>query len=307
MGNRPQFPDALQGVVAVVVACVIWGLSPLYYHLLRHIPPIEVLAHRTIWSCAFFSVVLIAQGRFSELGKAVFHLRTVVLIGIGAILISINWFGFIVSIQIGKATEASLGYYLFPLVAVAIGRIAFGERLNVSQRVSVASAMIAVVVLTYGLGVVPWIALVLSCSFGFYGLVKKRLDIGPVVSVTAEVWLLVPIAMIVLGYFHLNGDGVFGTNLQDSILLAISGVLTGTPLILFSFAAKRVRLGTIGVLQYINPTLQFFCAVFVFGEAFTQWHSIAFSLIWLALIIYSVSTIRQEKAARRASVRAGVS
>ncbi|MDR9485698.1 MULTISPECIES: EamA family transporter RarD [Sediminimonas] len=294
--------EAAKGVAAMVAACTIWGLSPLYYKMLAHIPPIEILAHRTLWSMLFFAGVLLLQSRLGELRRALGGVRAAVIIGFAALMISTNWFIFIMSIQIGKATEASMGYYLFPLVAVVIGMVAFGEKLGRAQAVAVALAAMAVALLTYGLGVAPWIALILSISFGMYGLVKKYISVGPVVSVTGEVLLLSPIALLVLWIVHTGGDGggAFGASVSDSALLAFSGPLTGTPLILFSYATRRVRMATVGLVQYLNPTLQFFCAVIVFGEPFGTWHAAAFALIWTALAIYSFTALRAERAARRA-------
>ncbi|MDM7968777.1 MAG: EamA family transporter RarD [Paracoccaceae bacterium] len=296
--------EAGKGVAALVAACMVWGLSGLYYKLLAHVPPIEILAHRTLWSLVFFTLVLLVQGRLSHLRAALGSVRAVGIVVFAAVMISTNWFVFILSIQIGKATEASLGYYLFPLVAVGIGRVIFGERLSRMQALAVALAALAVTVLTLGLGAAPWIALVLSMSFGLYGLVKKRLSAGPVVSVTAEVLVLSPVALIVLALAHRGDGGAFGADLADSLLLMFAGILTAGPLMLFSYASKRVRMGTVGLVQYINPTLQFVVAVMVFSEPFSSWHLIAFALIWAALALYSASSVSLERAARRARVSA---
>lgn len=298
--------EAGKGVVALVATCTFWGLSGLFYKLLVHIPPIEILAHRTIWSLVFFSLVLLVQGRLGQMRAALGSPQAILIVGFAALMISVNWFVFILSIQIGKATEASLGYYMFPLVAVGIGRVVFGERLSRMQAIAVALAVLAVVVLTLGLGVAPWIALVLSMSFGLYGLMKKRLSAGPVVSVTAEVLVLSPIALVVLALAHRGGGGggAFGADLTDSLLLMFSGILTASPLMLFSYASKRVRMGTVGLVQYINPTLQFLVAVLIFAEPFSGWHLVAFVLIWGALALYSAASVSIERAARKARVRA---
>jgi chloramphenicol-sensitive protein RarD len=296
--------EAGKGVAALIAACTVWGLSGLYYKLLAHVPPIEILAHRTIWSLVFFTLVLLAQGRLMQLRAALATPRAIGIVIFAALMISTNWFVFILSIQIGKATEASLGYYLFPLVAVGIGRVIFGERLSRIQAVAVGLAAIAVTVLTLGLGAAPWIALVLSISFGLYGLVKKRLSAGPVVSVTAEVLVLSPIALIVLILAHRGDGGAFGADIADSLMLMFAGVLTAGPLMLFSYASKRVRMGTVGLVQYINPTLQFLVAVMIFSEPFSSWHLIAFALIWAALALYSASSVALERAARKARVSA---
>ncbi|RXV62222.1 EamA family transporter RarD [Roseovarius sp. A46] len=296
--------EATKGIVAMVATCTVWGLSGIYYKLLAHVPPIEILAHRTLWSCAFFALVLLAQGRISMLGRALAGRRSVLSIALAALMISTNWFVFITSIQVGRAMEASLGYYIFPLVAVLLGALAFRERLGRAQLFAVGLALCAVVTLTLGLGVPPWIALVLASSFGLYGLVKKGLSVGPVVSVTAEVLLLSPIALTVLWYFHSSGNGAFTANWRDSLLLAFSGILTGTPLIMFSYATKRVTLATVGLVQYLNPTLQFLVATLIFLEPFSFWHAVAFAMIWTALAIYTTASLRQDRAARRAVPRA---
>jgi len=296
------------GILALLGACMVWGLSPLYYKLLSHIPPIEVLSHRTVWSFVFFTLVLIVQGRLGQLKLALGNRRSALVIAFASLMISANWFCFILSIQIGKAVEASLGYYIFPLVAVLIGVAVFRETLGKAQILAVVLAGSAVLVLTIGLGVAPWISLILAVTFGLYGLVKKQLPVGPVVSVTAEVLLLTPIALIVIVLSWQDGHASFGNDLRDSLLLMLSGPLTATPLILFSTATKRVSMATVGLVQYLNPTLQFLCAVLVFGEPFGQWHAIAFGLIWTALAIYSLAALRQDRAARRASIAAaGVS
>jgi chloramphenicol-sensitive protein RarD len=295
--------EETKGIIAMVATCTVWGLSGIYYKLLDHIPPIEILAHRTLWSCVFFALVLLIQGRISVLGQALAGRKSILLIGFAALMISTNWFVFITSIQIGRAMEASLGYYIFPLVAVLLGAIAFRERLGKAQLFAVALALCAVVTLTWGLGVPPWIALILASSFGLYGLVKKGLSVGPVVSVTAEVLLLSPIALTVLWYVHSDGTGAFAVTWRDSLLLMFSGILTGTPLIMFSYATKRVTLATVGLVQYLNPTLQFLVATLIFQEAFSFWHAVAFAMIWTALAIYTTASLRQDRAARRAIVK----
>jgi len=292
--------EAVKGVAAMVAVCTVWGLSGIYYKLLSHIPPIEILAHRTLWSLIFFAAVLLIQGRIVLVGQALGNRRSAWVIVFAAFMISLNWFVFITSIQIEKAMEASLGYYTFPLVAVLLGAIVFRERLVRAQQLAVALAAAAVITLTVGLGVAPWIALVLASSFGLYGLAKKGLSVGPVVSVTTEVLILSPIALVVLWVVHSGGQGAFGTTWRDSALLAFSGPLTATPLILFSYATRRITYATVGLVQYLNPTLQFLVATFIFREAFSFWHAIAFAMIWTALALYTTAAWRQDRAARRA-------
>lgn len=299
--------ETAKGMAAMVGATVIWGLSSMYYKLLAHVPPMEVLAHRTLWSLVFFGIVLAFRGRLGDLARLVAAPRTLGLVALAALAISANWFVFIYSIQTGHAVQASLGYYIFPLVTVVLGLVVFGEHLGRLKWAAVALAASAVVMLTWGLGVAPWISLAIALSFALYGVVKKRLAAGPTVSVTAEVLVLAPVALVWLWGVHVQGWsgptgrslGAFGHDLADSLLLMFSGVLTATPLMLFTTASRALPLGLVGVMQYINPTLQFAVAAMVFGEPVTRWHWIAFPLIWIAVLLYSVETIRQDRAARR--------
>ena len=293
----------IKAILALMAACTIWGLGPLFWKLLSHVPPIEVLAHRTFWSMMIFAVYLGVQGRLSELRAALGAGRQGLVIAAAALMISINWFLYIWSIANNHAVEASLGYFLFPLVAVLLGKVVFGETLSRLQWAAIALAGFAVIVLAAGLGVAPWIALTLAASFGVYGLIKKQLTLGPVVSVTAEVLLMLPVAMVILARIHLTQTGAFGQSVVDSLLLIFSGLFTATPLMLLSYAAKRVSMATFGLVQYLNPTLQFFCAVVIFGEPFGLWHAITFPMIWVALLLYAVALIRQDRASRRSATK----
>ena len=306
--------EASKGLLAMVLACLVWGLSPLFYKLLTHVPPGEVLAHRTLWSLVFFAGVLLVQGRLREVVRVLGSLSGVGIVLFASLMIAVNWFLFIYSVQVGRVMEASLGYYIFPLVAVLIGTVAFQERLGGVQLAAVGLAALAVGILTWGLGVAPWIALVLAGTFGLYGLVKKRLTAGPVVSVTAEVLLLLPVALIWLWGLHSGSwsegrpGALFAGDWTTSLLLITAGPMTAGPLILFSYASRRAAMSTIGLVQYLNPTLQFGCAVLIFAEPMTIWHGIAFPLIWLALALYSGAALAGERRSRRAAIKAaGVS
>ena len=277
-----------KGVLAMVVACLIWGLSPLYYKLLVSVPPIELLSHRTIWSMVLFSLILLMQGRLQGSFKVLQDKKIAAILLIAALMIAFNWFVFIYSIQVNRATESSLGYFIFPLVSVVFGVVLFRENLSPTQISAVMLAAAAVIILTYGLGQVPWIALSVSVSFGIYGVIKKSLSIPAIVTVTLEVLLLSPIALMIL-YLHHASDsgGQFGQSASISLLLILSGPMTATPLILFSYATRRVALATVGILQYINPSLQFLCATVLFLEPLSIWHAVAFPLIWFALALYT--------------------
>ncbi|MCB1343576.1 MAG: EamA family transporter RarD [Pseudooceanicola sp.] len=291
--------ETTKGLLAVVGTFLIWGLSPAYYKMLTHVPAIEVMAHRVIWSLVFFAALLAFQGRLGEIRGALRGGKRIAIVVAASALISVNWFMLIYATQINKVTEVSLGYYVYPLVAVLAGRFLFGEYLSGLQMAAVALAGAGVALLTWGLGVVPWISISLALTFGLYGILKKGLPVGPVVSVTAEVLVFMPVIGLILFDVYRTGPGHFGLDPWDTLLLIGAGPMTATPLILFSYSIKRVPMSTVGLLLYMNPTLQFLCAVFLFGEAFTRWHALAFPVIWVALAIYTWEVLRLDRVSRR--------
>ncbi|MDE1131547.1 MAG: EamA family transporter RarD [Ascidiaceihabitans sp.] len=296
-----------KGILAMIGSCIIWGLSSLIYKQLSNVPAIEILAHRTLWSFVFFVILLGVQGRLYEVRGSFSDRRSTCLTVLAALMILANWFLFIWSIETERAIQASLGYYIYPLVSVVLCWLFFGERLGCLQWTAITLVAVAVSALTYGLGGAPWVSLTLAGTFAIYGLLKKQLSVGPVVSVTSEVTLVVPFAVIFLLLTWHNGEATFGQDLVTTGLLIFAGPLTAVPLILFSLAARRVSMATIGLVGYLNPTLQFLCAVVVFAEPFTSWHVMAFAMIWSALSLYSITVWSQEKASRKASVAAAAS
>lgn len=289
--------DTIKGFLAILAACVIWGLSGLYYKVLAAVPPLEVLAHRTLWSVVFLVIFLVLLGRLAEVGKAL-DKSSLLRLAFAAVMVSANWFFFIWSVQSGHALEASFGYYIFPLVAVLMGFVIFKERLKMLQTLAVTLVLLAVLTLGFGLGIAPWIAGCIALTMGFYGVIKKGLQISSLVSVLIEVVILSPIALFVLIYFHSNeqsAGGYFGSDVKTTVLLIFSGILTAGPLILFSYAAQRLRMATVGLLQYLNPSLQFVVAVFAFGEAISVWHLVALAIIWLAISLYSFAAFQRQK------------
>ena len=301
--------DTARGFIALVLANLIWGLAPLYYKAFDHVPPLEMLGHRTIWSLVFFGGVLAVQGRLGALKGAVASRRNALIVLLSAVTITINWSLFIWAIQVERALEASLGYYIFPLVTVILGVLVFKEGFGRAKQIAFALAALAVLALTWSVGVAPWVSVVLAVSFGIYSVLKKFSTIGPVVSVTAEVVILAPIALLWLWGVHRYGwtgsDGrhlaLFGRDWGTSLALMAAGPLTAGPLVLFSYASRRLSLATVGLTQYMNPTIQLLVAAAIFAEPLTRGHLIAFPLIWLALVIYSADLIRQDRARRRAS------
>ena len=305
LGGQGVMSEAAKGVLGIIGACVIWGFATLYYKAMAHVPPLEMLAHRSLWTLVLFGAVLAVQRRLPEVWHLIRGPMGTRVAWAGAI-VAVNWGLFIFAIQAGYAVEASLGYYIFPLVTVVFGVALLGERLSRWQGMAVGLAGLAVAVLTWGLGVAPWMALALAFSFAPYMVLKKKMQTAAHVSVTAEVALIAPfaIAMLLWGWsggtvFGRSG-GWFGRDLYSTLMLPVTGVITGLPLALFSWGAQRVRLSTLGLVQYLNPSLQAFTAVVLMGEPFTRWHAVAFALIWVALAIYSFEALRQDRAARKA-------
>jgi chloramphenicol-sensitive protein RarD len=300
MPEGERVTEGRKGVLAMAAASAIWGLSGLYYKALEAVPPVEMLSHRTVWTVIFFGLVLALQRRAGEVRALIHTPRLLAILAVSAAMIAANWLIFIHAVQVGHALEASLGYYIFPLFAVALGYLVLGERFTKLQAVAIGLALGAVLTLGIGLGAPPWTALLLASTFSLYGLIKGQISIGPVVSVFVETLLLAPIALVWLWGMHsgawtdLGGraGGIFGDNLGQSALIACAGPLTGGPLILFSYAARRLPYATLGLVQYLNPTLQVLVAVIAFAEPFTRWHAIAFALIWCGLALYSRDGLR---------------
>lgn len=286
--------DSLSGLAFAVSAYVLWGFLPLYMKLMDHIPAEEVLAHRVIWSVPVAGLVLIVLRRTDDLMAA---LRTPRVLAMGLLtsaLISLNWWVYVWSIANDQAIDAALGYYINPLFSIALGAILLKEKLTRSQLIAIALAAAAVAVLTYEAGSLPLVALSLTLSWGFYAYFRKTLPVGANQGFMLEVLILTPFALIYLAWIWMAEAQHFGAGVAlDTWLLFGCGLITAGPLMLYANGAKRLRLSTIGILQYIAPTMIFLVAVFVFDEPFGRGKAIAFPMIWLALIIYSSSMFRQ--------------
>ncbi|MCE2521652.1 MAG: EamA family transporter RarD [Rhodobacteraceae bacterium] len=289
--------ERTKGRLAMIAAGAIWGLSPMYYKVIAHVPPGEVLAHRAIFSFATFFAVLLVQGRARQMFRSVFSsLRKFGFTLLTATLIGSNWLLFIFAIQIERATQASLGYFLYPLIAVFLGSVFLKERLTPPQWMAVATTAIAVLYLSVVLGEFPFLATVLASTFAIYGLIKKKTRQGAVASVAAESFVLTPVALLWLLGVHLlfwqdftgRAGGWFGNGLLETAMLAASGLITAGPLVLMSYGLKRIRYSEGGFLLYTNPTLQFLVAVLIFMEPFTAADLAAFVLIWIALLVFSL-------------------
>ena len=287
------------GLFSGLICYMIWGSLPLYFRALDHIAPEEMLAHRIIWSVPT-GLFFIALARNWEALKAVMTWRRMGYLTVTAFLIGLNWLIYIWAVGQERVMEASLGYYMNPLVNVLIGSLFFAERLRIAQWVAVALATCGVAVMTVALGFVPYVSLILCFSFAFYSVIRKQVQIDSRAGFVVEAALLAPFALLWMGWFIGQPEGrIMGDGGWDIPLILLAGPITAVPLILFAVAAKRLRLSTIGMMQYLAPTVQFLIAVFLFQESFSQPHAIAFAFIWTALFVFTLDSVLGEAKARR--------
>lgn len=287
--------DTLRGFGFALAAYFLWGFLPLYMKLLAHIPAVEVVAHRIIWSVPVAGLVLLLMGRTGDIGRVLRDPRSLAMGCVTAALISINWGVYVWTIAVDRTLDAALGYYINPLFSVFLGSVLLGERLLRLQWVAVGLATVAVIVLAYFNGSLPWPALALTTTWGFYAYFKRSLPIGPNQGFLLEVLILLPFALAFLVWLWFAGDGHFVPVTFDMWLLMGCGLVTAVPLLLYANGAKGLRLTTIGIMQYIAPTMIMLVAVFMFGEPFGQARAIAFPMIWAALGLYTFSMFRARR------------
>ena len=300
--------DTPRGFAFALTAYLLWGFLPIYMKAVSHIPALEVVAHRVVWSVPIAAVVLILLGRTQDIRAAFKSPRTLGMAFITAALITVNWSIYVWSIAAGRAVETALGYYINPLFSVLLGAILLKESLDGRQKTAIALAAVADGLLALESGGLPWVSVGLALSWGFYAFCKKSLPVGPNQGFFLEVLMLTPPALAYIAYTELNGTGHFGdTGSTDMLLLMGCGVVTAVPLMIYANGAKLLRLSTIGIMQYIAPTMIFFIAVFVFKEPFGTYKLAAFVLIWIALAIYTSSLLRSRKARQAAAAAAAAS
>jgi chloramphenicol-sensitive protein RarD len=286
MKKSPQ----LTGMWYVIAAYTLWGFLPVYWKALQQISPSQILAHRIFWSFVFVALLLSAQRRWQEFKQAFSLRKNRRVCLLTAIVIGSNWFVYIWAVNNNHIVDASLGYFINPLISVLLGVIFLRERLNFWQVLAVMLAFVGISFLTIQYGKIPWIALYLAVTFGFYGLLRKTAQVETLFGLTAETGLLFPIVLCYLVILGLNKSGVFGVApVSVHLLLVGAGVVTATPLLWFTAGVRKISLSTAGFLQYIAPTIQLILGVAVYSEPFTTTHLISFSFIWLALILYSLS------------------
>lgn len=291
--------QSLLGTLSAFAGFLVWGLLPFYWKWLGGVDAIEILAHRIVWS-AILLLVLVPVIQRRELAAALRDRRAFLIAAGAGVVVGVNWFVYVWAVSAERLVEASLGYYINPLVSVLLGMVVLRERMNRLQLVALVLAAAGVTVLTVSYGRLPWVSLTLAFTFGFYGLIKKTGRLNSLVSLLIELVILAPVAAVFLARRHAGGGGAFGAGDPTvSWLLAGAGVATVLPLLLFGIGARRIPLSRVGFLQYIAPTLMLVIGTLFYGEAFTSAHTVAFVLIWTALAIYTATLVRARRRGAR--------
>jgi len=292
---------ARAGLAFGLLAYLFWGILPIYFKQLAAVSALDIVAHRIIWSLVFLGLLLAVTGGWKQVRTGIKDRRTVVLLLTTSVLIAANWLLYVFAVTSGHILAGSLGYYLNPLMNIVLGRLILKERLTNLQWAAVAIAGAGVTVLAAGAGTTLWISLTLCVTFSTYGLLRKVAAVDAVAGLSIETAILFPVALAWLVFAAADGGRVLGSSQSETWLLVLSGIVSTTPLLLFTSAARRLRYSTLGMLQFAAPTLQFLLAVVIYDEEFTQAHAIAFASIWSALALYVTSLVRDFRAQRSAA------
>ncbi len=288
-----------KGVLYAGAAYLLWGLFPVYWKALQNVPATEILGHRMVWSLGFVLLILTWKRHWRWVKTAVSTPRVLITFIVTGLLLGVNWLTYIWGVNAGFVVETSLGYFINPLINVVLGVLFLRERLRVGQWTAVFIAFIGVVYLTITYGQLPWIALTLAFTFGLYGLLRKTAALNSLEGLSLETAVLFPFALSYLLYLGFSGQAVFAHGAgTTTLLLVLTGVITAVPLLLFAAGARRINLSTLGILQYLAPTIQFLLGIFLYNEPFTMQRFVGFSLIWLALLVYSMEGVRNGRKLR---------
>lgn len=288
--------DKTLGLSAALASYFFWGLTPIYWKLLDNVPGVEVLAHRFIWSLVLLAGVILVLGQYGEVVKIFRNTKVFLLLAVTSVMISFNWGIYIITVNSGHVLQASLGYYINPFVSMLAGIIFFRERLNIFQCLAVISAAAGVAVYASGLKVFPWAALSLAFSFAAYGAIRKYVPVRALPGLFAETLIMLPAAAGFLIFLEYKGTGSFGhAPLSTELLLIGCGIITSLPLLCFGAAVKRLKLITVGLIQFTAPTVMLLLGVFAYGEPFTRVHAVTFGLIWLCVGFFTVDAILHMK------------
>jgi len=296
--DRAEIPQARTALLAGLGAFVFWGHAPLYWKLLAQAGSVEVIAHRVCWSVAFLAAWLLLRHHRRVLRHVAIDRRVALRLLLSGALVAVNWLVFVYAVNTDRVLSTSLGYFINPLVSVLLGSLVLGERMLGTQRLAVALAAAGTIYLGVRVGEPPWLALALAFSFGFYGLVRKLTDVGPMVGLFWETLMMAPVALVWLNWPG-NGASFGALGPGHDLLLAGTGLVTVIPLVLFATAARGLPLITVGIMQYLAPSISFCLAVFLYREPFTPDHAVAFAAIWSALVLYTASAWRRLRHERR--------
>lgn len=298
-------PDSRRGLLLGASAYTLWGVFPLYWTVLEPAGAVELLAHRIVWSVLTMVLILVLWRRVDAFRALLRDRRKVLLLAAAAVVITINWGGYIWGVNNDRVVETSLGYFINPLVTVLMGVLVLGERLRRLQWVAMGVALVAVVLLAVDYGRPPWVALVLAFSFGTYGLLKKQAAVEAVESITLETLVMAPVALAYVAFLAETGRSNFGSHgLGHALLITTTGIITAVPLMLFGAAAIRVSMVSLGLLQYLAPTIQFVLGLVVFHEDMPASRWIGFSLVWVALVVFTVEALNHRRRQLRLVARA---
>ena len=290
------------GPVYAALAYICWGLFPLYIKQIAHVPALEVVVHRSVWSLVFVLALLAVVGRFGRMRQVLRQPRVLGVFAVSALLLAINWLLYVWAVNGNRLLDASLGYFINPLFNVLLGYLVLHERPRRWQWVAVALAAAGVVWLTVALGQLPWVSLALALSFAVYGLLRKTAQLGALEGLALETLLLAPLTVGALAYILWRGDGAFLTgHSRDNWLLLLAGPLTAIPLLMFAAGARRVSLATLGLLQYLGPSIQFVLGVWLYHEPFSALRGVGFALIWCGLLVYSAESLLRYRRATGAA------
>lgn len=285
------------GFQSAALAFVMWGMLPIYWKFLHDVPAEEILAHRIIWSVVFVYLILFFQKRLPELWSALRDRRTVMLMTFSGIVIGTNWFTYIWAVNHDRVLETSMGYFICPMVSIMLGYFFLQEKIRGLMKPAVLFALAGVLVITLGYGKFPFAGVYLAVSFGFYGLFRKKAGVRPLPGLFIETLTLTPVCIAYLMYVHLKGGGAFFADTSDTLYLLGTGVATSLPLLLYVAGASRIRLGTVGTLQYIAPTIAFFIGAFMYGEPLGTEKIVTFILIWTGVVLYLAQLYRDTRKA----------
>ena len=294
--------EEFQGTLYAIFAFTFWGLAPIYFKAVSHVSPTEVLVHRIIWSVVLLFILIFIAKQTKTFILTIQNKEKLKILFLSALLVSTNWLIFIWAVGNSKITEASLGYYINPLVNVFLGMIFFGERLNKIQIISIFLAFLAILYELIALGKIPYISLALAFSFGFYGLARKKANIPSITGLFIETLLITPLAIAYLVYLFYIGENSFTFSINfTSLLLILAGLITVIPLLWFNSAATRISMFKLGFLQYIGPSISFLLAIFIYKEPFNEEKLYTFILIWIALVLFTFSDLKKFQTVKKSS------